>query len=193
MQKVEKEIKQVNTIVATLNTKVPMKARIKSAKEYILGLDNATNVGVQLKYLAKFMQEIYKKEVKEKIEKDTEKTIKEDKNFAAAKMQIVHSFWDFKKCNHPEYNQLKEIKEKVDNRLKEIEEELILFGENTIKESGKVFEEGKMKLTSGTKNIVVEYDHELTSIESSEFATINPPTKISKEGLKYYLSSIEEK
>ena len=85
MKQVVKEQKKVNFIVDTLNTEVSVKDRIKEAKTFIMGLENSTQVGVALKYLAKFVETFIgsdgDKEVKAKLAEDTQKFIKENPNF----------------------------------------------------------------------------------------------------------------
>lgn len=193
MKEVKKEIKKVNFIVDTLNTEVSVKDRIKEAKTFIMGLENSTQVGVALKYLAKFVETFIgsdgDKEVKAKLAEDTQKFIKDNPNFTVAKYQSVHTFYDYSVCMHPEYDALKEIADKVKARMSEIEKnELQPLAKAVESNNNKMFSDGDFSLDVPTKNIIVEYYHTFkTEVGGEEIVTINPPKKVTTMGLKYYI------
>lgn len=87
----------------------------------------------------------------------------------------VHTSFDFKPCNHPEWNALDEAERAIKERKKNLEAELKLM----INESGQI---GSIK----TKSVVVETIPKLTDVAMGEICEVNPPHKFQKMGIKIF-------
>jgi hypothetical protein len=85
----------------------------------------------------------------------------------------VYTTYDFGACDDMYYNELISIKNKVDALIKERQEFLkSLFGDTT------------RKLGIQTKTIVIDHMPTFELLECGEDCQVNPPVKISRDGVK---------
>ena len=159
-----------------------VKDQIALVKGAILeGNVDAAKAGVFLKRIGKIAEEVLKdKLVKEAIETETQKYIANGGDVFGAKVTYCATYtaYKFNECNHPELNSLYDIKEVIEAKIKQIEEELKLI---IPKEKLGT----KFGIESVTKDVVIEQTWKLTSVPSGEVATVNPPIKLQSMGLKY--------
>jgi len=104
---------------------------------------------------------------------------------ATLQMAPTYTIYDFAVCNHPEWNELNSLINKLNERKKVIEQELMIVqkeAENLYKNSIK---DGEVSIKSPDKKIIVEYSYHLDIIESDEVVLVSPPKKIQSIGVRY--------
>lgn len=178
----EHEIKLLD--LTTIVTKEEVAVNIEHA--VASGRYEPAKLGVVLRRMKDGIEEALKiPSVSEAIRNDTVRYIEKGKTAvifgAKVTEQSVYTTYDFTVCEDPLYNRLVQLKKEIDEKLKLREDFLKLL----LKEYESQANKGGLKVVNVDKEEIVGKLPILSEEQSDEVATIKPPLKYQKMGLKY--------
>lgn len=164
-------------------TKLPLD--FEQAKQIILSNENTVEIGLELKRLIKFATALFNdKDIKNRITQDT-KLYLENNTSSEVTYQVTSSTYDYKLCNHKEYLELLSILDKIQKRLKQIENNELKPLLELVNQVS-LFSGGTTQIEDIKKNIIVEFNHKYEMIPNGEeVITVYPPKHTFEKGLKY--------
>ena len=147
---------------------------------------DAAKVGVFLKRFAK-VAEILKEDkvVNSIITEETQKHLVGNKGTvfgASISYTSTYTAYDFKECGHTELDTLYEIRDEINERIKDLEEELKLLVPKDDYKAGAI---PGLGIENTSKSIVFERLPKLIMEDYGVVGQVEPPRKVQKIGLRY--------